>query len=289
MIAWLGMTPHSPESERKRLAILAGFAFLTGRRAQLQLTWRLVVALLLTPFDAPLRSGPGPHSGLCHCCQSQVSDAGSKGREQSGAACDCSCLLSIIVTAFMGTSVIFICFTLSALYAKRRSYLFLGGEGQRVGGRSARLDIIMLSHCSVQVPWCLPSRCCSSCPSSTSSWAPLCSSRYRSAYDVTPVCKEMWRDTRVLPGQHVRGAAHHVRLRPLWHSAHHRKSWERGQGLRVVSETPALVGLIEVCGGRQESTHNSCWTMGGPHHCHGDVAASSHLVEGRSRSRDSCV
>uniref|UniRef100_A0A3Q2Z3N5 Transmembrane BAX inhibitor motif-containing protein 6 n=1 Tax=Hippocampus comes TaxID=109280 RepID=A0A3Q2Z3N5_HIPCM len=34
---------------------------------------------------------------------------------------------SIIVTAFLGTSVIFICFTLSALYAKRRSYLFLGG------------------------------------------------------------------------------------------------------------------------------------------------------------------
>lgn len=57
----------------------------------------------------------------------------------------------------------------------------------------------------------------------------------------------------------------------------------------MVSETPALVGLIEVCGGRQESTHNSCWTMGGPHHRHGDVAASSHLVEGRSRSGDSCV
>jgi hypothetical protein len=35
--------------------------------------------------------------------------------------------LSIIVTAFLGTSMIFLCFTLSALYAKRRSYLFLGG------------------------------------------------------------------------------------------------------------------------------------------------------------------
>lgn len=128
MIAWLGMTPHSPESERKRLAILAGFAFLTGTRARSQLTWRLVVAL--TPLDAPLRSGSGPHSGLCHCCQSQVSDAGSEWREQSGAACDCGCLFSIIITAFLGTSVIFICFTLSALYAKRRSYLFLGGEGQ---------------------------------------------------------------------------------------------------------------------------------------------------------------
>lgn len=39
----------------------------------------------------------------------------------------------------------------------------------------------------------------------------------------------------VLPGPHVSGAAHHVRFRPVWHSAHHRKSWERGQRLRVVS------------------------------------------------------
>ena len=38
------------------------------------------------------------------------------------------CLCSIIVTAFLGTSIIFLCFTLSALYAKRRSYLFLGGR-----------------------------------------------------------------------------------------------------------------------------------------------------------------
>ncbi|XP_061432687.1 probable Bax inhibitor 1 [Lethenteron reissneri] len=34
---------------------------------------------------------------------------------------------SIIATAFMGTSLIFGCFTLSALYARRRSYLYLGG------------------------------------------------------------------------------------------------------------------------------------------------------------------
>ncbi|CAB1315208.1 unnamed protein product [Coregonus sp. 'balchen'] len=34
---------------------------------------------------------------------------------------------SIIVTAFLGTSIIFVCFTLSALYAQRRSFLFLWG------------------------------------------------------------------------------------------------------------------------------------------------------------------
>ena len=31
MMMWLATTPHSPETERKRLAILAGFAFLTGK------------------------------------------------------------------------------------------------------------------------------------------------------------------------------------------------------------------------------------------------------------------
>ncbi|OWK16645.1 TMBIM6 [Cervus elaphus hippelaphus] len=35
---------------------------------------------------------------------------------------------SILPTAFMGTAMIFTCFTLSALYARRRSYLFLGGS-----------------------------------------------------------------------------------------------------------------------------------------------------------------
>uniref|UniRef100_A0A3Q2PD69 Transmembrane BAX inhibitor motif-containing protein 6 n=1 Tax=Fundulus heteroclitus TaxID=8078 RepID=A0A3Q2PD69_FUNHE len=79
MMFWLAMTPHNPETEKKRLGILAAFAFLTG------------VGLGPT-LDFVIAVNP-----------------------------------SIIVTAFMGTSVIFICFTLSALYAKRRSYLFLGG------------------------------------------------------------------------------------------------------------------------------------------------------------------
>ncbi|MGH0192751.1 UNVERIFIED_CONTAM: hypothetical protein FKN15_023936 [Acipenser sinensis] len=37
---------------------------------------------------------------------------------------------SIILTAFLATSVIFVCFTLSAMYAQRRSYLFLGGKAE---------------------------------------------------------------------------------------------------------------------------------------------------------------
>lgn len=41
---------------------------------------------------------------------------------------DCLFLNSILPTAFMGTAMIFTCFTLSALYARRRSYLFLGGK-----------------------------------------------------------------------------------------------------------------------------------------------------------------
>ncbi len=30
MMGWLAMTPHSPQTEKKRLAILAAFAFFTG-------------------------------------------------------------------------------------------------------------------------------------------------------------------------------------------------------------------------------------------------------------------
>ncbi|KAL6464704.1 hypothetical protein MHYP_G00270210 [Metynnis hypsauchen] len=79
MMAWLAMTPHSPQTEKKRLGILAGFAFLTG-------------VGLGPALDYVIKINP-----------------------------------SIIMTAFLGTSVIFTCFTLSALYAQRRSYLFLGG------------------------------------------------------------------------------------------------------------------------------------------------------------------
>uniref|UniRef100_A0A8B9HZN8 Testis enhanced gene transcript (BAX inhibitor 1) n=1 Tax=Astyanax mexicanus TaxID=7994 RepID=A0A8B9HZN8_ASTMX len=68
MMAWLAMTPHSPQTEKKRLGILAGL---------------LKMHIL-------------------------------------------NCI--IIITAFLATSVIFTCFTLSALYAQRRSYLFLGGK-----------------------------------------------------------------------------------------------------------------------------------------------------------------
>lgn len=34
---------------------------------------------------------------------------------------------AIVMTAFLGTATIFACFTLSALYSPRRSYLYLGG------------------------------------------------------------------------------------------------------------------------------------------------------------------
>ncbi|XP_066528381.1 probable Bax inhibitor 1 [Hoplias malabaricus] len=79
LMAWLAMTPHSPQTEKKRLGILAGFAFFTG-------------VGLGPAMDYVITINP-----------------------------------SIIMTAFLGTSVIFVCFTLSALYAQRRSYLFLGG------------------------------------------------------------------------------------------------------------------------------------------------------------------
>ncbi|XP_040197143.1 bax inhibitor 1 [Rana temporaria] len=79
MMLWLMMTPHSRETEKKRLGILAGFAFFSG-------------------------IGLGPALNLCLAVDP-----------------------SIIPTAFLATAVIFTCFSLSALYAQRRTYLYLGG------------------------------------------------------------------------------------------------------------------------------------------------------------------
>ncbi|KAM7329839.1 hypothetical protein ACRRTK_011452 [Alexandromys fortis] len=79
LMIWLMATPHSHETEQKRLGLLAGFAFLRG-------------------------IGLGPALELCIAINP-----------------------SILPTAFMGTAMIFTCFSLSALYARRRSYLFWGG------------------------------------------------------------------------------------------------------------------------------------------------------------------
>ncbi|XP_078065093.1 putative Bax inhibitor 1, partial [Mustelus asterias] len=79
LILWLSLTPHNPETEKKRLLILSAFAFFTG-------------------------TGLGPLMDLV-----------------------ISINPSIIPTAFLSSALIFCCFTLSALYAQRRSYLFLGG------------------------------------------------------------------------------------------------------------------------------------------------------------------
>ncbi|NXH40418.1 BI1 inhibitor, partial [Dicaeum eximium] len=86
LMVWLTATPHSRETEQKRLGMLVGFAFLTDPVSPtdgLQLPPKRSDPLLLAP--------------------------------------------SIIPTAFLGTATIFACFSLSALYARRRSYLYLGG------------------------------------------------------------------------------------------------------------------------------------------------------------------
>uniref|UniRef100_A0A8C8REN8 Transmembrane BAX inhibitor motif-containing protein 6 n=2 Tax=Pelusios castaneus TaxID=367368 RepID=A0A8C8REN8_9SAUR len=79
LMIWLMATPHSRETEQKRLGMLAGFAFLTGANL-------------------------GPLLEMCIAINP-----------------------SIVPTAFLGTAVIFSCFSLSALFAKRRSFLYLGG------------------------------------------------------------------------------------------------------------------------------------------------------------------
>ncbi|NXU93090.1 BI1 inhibitor, partial [Xiphorhynchus elegans] len=77
LMVWLTTTPHSRETEQKRLGMLVAFAFLTADPQD--------------PLDLPLLPP------------------------------------SIIPTAFLGTATVFACFSLSALYARRRSYLYLGG------------------------------------------------------------------------------------------------------------------------------------------------------------------
>lgn len=59
-----------------------------------------------------------------------------------------------------------------------------------------------------------------------------------------------------LAGTHVPRAAHHVRLRPVWHSAHHRESRERRQGLCVVRtvNVPANYTWARIC--RLTPSHN---------------------------------
>ncbi|NWJ11973.1 BI1 inhibitor, partial [Crypturellus undulatus] len=79
LMVWLTATPHSKETEQKRLGMLTGFAFLTG----INLGPLLEMCISINP--------------------------------------------SIIPSAFLGTAAVFTCFSLSALFARRRSLLYLGG------------------------------------------------------------------------------------------------------------------------------------------------------------------
>ncbi|KAM8794160.1 bax inhibitor 1 [Eudromia elegans] len=79
LMVWLTATPHSRDTERKRLGMLAGFAFLTG----INLGPLLEMCISINP--------------------------------------------SVVPSAFLGTAAVFTCFSLSALLARRRTFLYLGG------------------------------------------------------------------------------------------------------------------------------------------------------------------
>lgn len=79
LMLWLYMTPHTRENTTKRLAILAGFAFLTGMSLG-------PVMEMVTMIDS-----------------------------------------TIVPTAFLGTCIIFICFSLASLLSPNRKWLYLGG------------------------------------------------------------------------------------------------------------------------------------------------------------------
>jgi len=79
LLILLGVTPHSPENQAKRVAILTGFAFFSG--------------MALGPvMDIVIQIDP-----------------------------------SIVPTAFLGTCVIFVCFSISALLSSDRKWIYLGG------------------------------------------------------------------------------------------------------------------------------------------------------------------
>uniref|UniRef100_A0A8D0FLN4 Uncharacterized protein n=1 Tax=Strix occidentalis caurina TaxID=311401 RepID=A0A8D0FLN4_STROC len=155
LMIWLTATPHSRETEQKRLGMLVGFAFLTGRWVlgtpprvpQDPKPWGMRDESPKTGYEGPKtapvtpccpsRHQPGAPPGNVHLHQPQV---GAFPPPQQPPRCPpspCSPPLlspSIIPTAFLGTATIFACFSLSALYARRRSFLYLGGERGCRGG-----------------------------------------------------------------------------------------------------------------------------------------------------------
>uniref|UniRef100_A0A493TXP7 Transmembrane BAX inhibitor motif containing 6 n=1 Tax=Anas platyrhynchos platyrhynchos TaxID=8840 RepID=A0A493TXP7_ANAPP len=179
LMIWLTATPHSRETEQKRLGMLAGFAFLTG----INLGPLLQMCIAINP--------------------------------------------SIIPTAFLGTATVFACFSLSALYARRRSFLYLGGF--LLSGLTLML-LSSLVNAFVGSAWLFTVSPASHRPppkpGAISGPPPRAQTRPPqdgilpfNAFFPSP------------PGQPLPGADAHVRLRALRHAAHHREGGERRQGL----------------------------------------------------------
>lgn len=152
---------------------------------------------------------------------------------------DCVHFCSIILTAFLGTSVIFACFTLSALYAKRRSYLFLGGKHEK-----NLLVALVIDHVQVFVFWPV-----------TLVWFIFLQGTLMSGLtvlllvsvfnmffaseilfkvcDVTvwkrgmKLCDSLCNSLLFVSGSCVSGSGHHVWLCAVWHAANH---WEGRNG-----------------------------------------------------------
>ncbi len=59
----------------------------------------------------------------------------------------------IVMTAFLLTTTIFLCFTLSALYTQKRTYLYLGGRMENVGGKRFELMKICRFTCNGNIDY----------------------------------------------------------------------------------------------------------------------------------------
>lgn len=63
LMLWLASTPHSPQTESKRLAILAGFAFLTGMTTITTITTITIMTMMTMMMNIK-------HFNKCHDCSS---------------------------------------------------------------------------------------------------------------------------------------------------------------------------------------------------------------------------
>ncbi|KAI8492961.1 Bax inhibitor 1 [Branchiostoma belcheri] len=120
LLVWLGVTENSPSNQLKRLGIMTGFSFCVEPLPSNG-----------TGIDHLFEHDTGTCAGTCSNRSNE--ESAYKGNPVASGGVVVRAIdyepgrPSIIPTAFMATTVVFVSFSLSALWAENRYYLFLGG------------------------------------------------------------------------------------------------------------------------------------------------------------------